>query len=149
MINPVDKAIETLDKALKTTLVSIPSNLGEAADLVYTLQQRRLAAGRLVDAMEEQEHAMEKHCLELLDKAGIESARGKLGTITRSPSTQVNVVDWPKFQAYIIKNKAWELMQKRTSITAIRERWDNKQVIPGVESVPVVSLSIKKAAKPK
>ena len=113
--------------------MKIPKTLGACIDLMYKLKQERAAIEKTAEAVKEQENSLEKHLLETFAKTDLEGARGKLA-----------VKDWDKLYAYILKNKAWDLLQKRASATAFRERWDDKVVVPGVEAFTVIKLSLKK-----
>jgi hypothetical protein len=43
-----------------------------------------------------------------------------------------------------MRKKAYELLQKRLSATAIQERWDAGEKIPGVEVFTTVGVSLTK-----
>jgi hypothetical protein len=53
------------------------------------------------------------------------------------------VQDWKELYGYIIENKEFDLLHKRTSISAFRERWDAGLDIPGVQKFILKSISIK------
>jgi hypothetical protein len=42
------------------------------------------------------------------------------------------VADWVKFYAYVRRNAAFELLQRRLNESAIKERLDDKKPVPGV-----------------
>lgn len=124
--------------------MKIPKTLGACIDLMYKLKQERAAIEKTAEAVKEQENSLEKHLLETFAKTDLEGARGKLAVAGVNMSTVPTVKDWDKLYAYILKNKAWDLLQKRASATAFRERWDDKVVVPGVEAFTVIKLSLKK-----
>jgi hypothetical protein len=56
--------------------------------------------------------------------------------------------DWEAFAKHVRKNPDdITLLQRRLSVEACRERFDAKQVIPGVEIFTKVSLSLIKVKK--
>ena len=122
--------------------LKMPTTLGATIDLLWSLREERKAADVIVNEIKEKEAAVEAHLMNNFDKSGLDGAKGKYGLATLKHSTVADVTDWPAFYVYIQKNKAWDLLQRRPAITAIRERWDAKKVIPGVVPKEVVNLSL-------
>jgi len=71
---------------------------------------------------------------------GSSSIRVTLG----APEQQPSVKDWNKLYEYIKDNDAFELLERRPGKVAFRERWENGEVIPGVEQFPVYKLTTSK-----
>lgn len=124
--------------------LKMPTTIGATIDLLWSLRESRKAAEAAVTEIKEKEAAVEAHLMNNFDKSGLDGAKGKYGLATLKRSTVADVTDWPAFYSYIQRNKAWELLQKRPAITAIRERWDAHKTIPGVEPKEVVQLSLTK-----
>ena len=95
------------------TTFKFPKALGACADLVYSLRQERLAAQKVVDALEEKEKALREHIINTLPKSEATGAAGKLARVTVMTKDVPQVKDWEKFYAYVKKNNAWDLMQRR------------------------------------
>lgn len=57
------------------------------------------------------------------------------------PKMKPHVQEWDKFYAYILKNEDFSLLERRPAAKAITERWDDNQVVPGVEKFPIYSLN--------
>ena len=124
--------------------MKIPKTLGACIDLMYKLKQESAVIEKSSETIKAQENEIEVHLLDSFGKSDLEGARGKLAVAGVNISTVPTVKDWDKLYAYILKNKAWDLLQKRASATAFRERWDDEVVIPGVEAFTVIKLSLKK-----
>lgn len=124
--------------------IKMPTTLGATIDLLWSLREERKAADVIVNEIKERESAVEAHLMNNFDKSGLDGAKGKYGLATLKHSTVADVTDWPAFYAYIQKNKAWDLLQKRPAITAIRERWDAKKTVSGVEPKEITTLSLTK-----
>ena len=124
--------------------LKMPTTIGTTIDLLWSLREARKSAEAAVNEIKEKEAAVEAHLMNNFDRSGLDGAKGKYGLATLKHSTVADVTDWPAFYRYIQKNKAWELLQKRPAITAIRERWDANKSIPGVEPKEVVQLSLTK-----
>lgn len=52
------------------------------------------------------------------------------------------VGDWGLFYEYIRANNAFDLLHRRVTETAVKLRWDDRVVIPGVEAVTDESLEV-------
>lgn len=124
--------------------LKMPTTLGATIDLLWSLREERNAAEVVVNEIKKKEAAVEAHLMNNFDKSGLDGAKGKYGLATLKRSTVADVTDWPAFYVYIQKNKAWDLLQKRPAITAIRERWDAKKVIPGIQPKEIITLSLTK-----
>ncbi len=122
----------------------IPTKIGECADLLYTLKAKRLAAQKLVTAMEENESALKTHIIKKLPKSATSGVAGKLARVSVVTEDVPQVQDWDKFYAHIKKTGDFELLGKRIKKEAIEERWEAKKKIPGVGTFAVTTVSINK-----
>ena len=125
--------------------MKMPKTIGETIDLMYTLREERKVHEAAIRGIKEKEDALESHLMSNFERVGLDGAKGKLATAAIKRSTVAEVTDWDAFYKYIAKNKAWDLMQKRASITSLRERWDDNKVVPGVQPKVIESLSLNKA----
>lgn len=128
-----------------TNTYKFPKKLGDCIDRLIELQDRIKDTETTALAIRREYDALENYLLDTLPKTQLEGAAGKSGTIKIKRSVVPNVVDWDKVYAYIKKNDAWELLHRRISITACKERWDNKKDVPGVETFTKVGLSVTKS----
>lgn len=128
----------------KPKAAGFPQSIGAAIDQLYQMREKRKDAQREVDQMKEAENALESYIKTNFAEADLNGAKGKLASASVSEDEVPQVVDWPKFYAYISRTKSWDLLQKRVGATACRERWTNKKVIPGVEPVIVKRFSLTK-----
>jgi hypothetical protein len=113
----------------------LPTKLGDCIDLfaaAYTERKRREAEALEVKKYED---AIEEHIVKLFGAQELNGARGKLGSISLVEKDVPTVTDWDAFYAYIYKNQAWEMLQKRPGDRACQERWDAGEKIPGVDKL--------------
>lgn len=122
----------------------VPKTLGACADALYTIRQERLKAQKVVDELETNEKAIKAHVIDTLPKSNASGIAGKLARVTVTTKTIAQVQDWPSFYAYVAKNKAFEMLQKRLGDAAIQERWDAGKKVPGVEPFTIVGVSVNK-----
>lgn len=135
------------EKALK-----VPANVGAAIDLLDKMRDERKAVAAKVDAMKKQENELEEAIFNKFKKQELEGARGLRAQCSISRSEVPTADEWEKIDGWIIKNKALDLLQRRLSVEAVRERWKDGVAIPGVGKFTKISLhlsKVKAAAKAK
>ena len=118
--------------------------LAMLADQYYLTREERLAKQREVDALQEKESAVKAELIAAISKADASGVAGKLVRVTVVTKPKPQVKDWDALYAYVRRRGAWDLLQRRLSETAVKERWEDGKSIPGVESFNVVDLSVNK-----
>lgn len=130
---------------MTTSKLKLPKSIGDTIDLLFNLGEARRALEAQAKTISEQETAVRDHLMRNFKSADLEGAKGKSATCVIKRSIVAEVEDWDKYYAYIGRTKAWDLLQRRPSITALRERWDAGKVVPGVSSKEIETLSLTKA----
>lgn len=123
------------------------NNIGTWIDTLHALREKKTKAERVVDAVKKLIDETEQVVMTALKEAGLESARGKKLQATLSPRSYPQIEDYEKLVTHIKKTGAFELLQRRLSSTAVRERWDQKQVVPGVIAFRTTELSLTAVTK--
>lgn len=121
-----------------------PKTMGACADLVYELRNKRLTAQKVAEAIETEEKALREHIINSLPKSQTTGVAGKVARVTVTSKDIPQVEDWPKFYAYVVKNKAFDMMQRRLSTEAVQSRLDEGKKVAGVKVFKAVTLSINK-----
>lgn len=121
-----------------------PKAMGACADQLFKIREKRKEMQKLVDAVEAEEKALKEHIINNLPKSEASGVAGKLCRVTVITKQIPQVQDWDKFYAHVKKTGDFELLQRRLTDTAVKERWENGKKIPGVESFNAVTLSINK-----
>ena len=119
---------------------------GEIANLRYDMQQERMTAAKHVEKLKKVEKILDDYILNNLLVGSTTKAGGSRGGISKQLTTIAVVTDWPAFYTFIAANDAWDLMQKRAAVGALRERWDNETEVPGVERGSAVKVHVSKAS---
>ena len=125
--------------------IKYPKTIGACIDALYQQRAERLGAQQQVDLMKKAEDELEQHILGQFDKVDLNGAKGRLATAGIKRTTTYNISDWPTYVAYVSKKKAWDMLQKRCAVQAVASRFDNGEVVPGIETFVKVSLSLNKA----
>lgn len=121
-----------------------PKQLGACADKLYELRQKRLEQQKVVDAIEAEEKALKEHIINTLPKSEASGVAGKLARVTVVTKEVPQVEDWDAFYKFVKKTGQFDLMQRRLTDAAIKERWENGKEIPGVKHFQAVTVSINK-----
>jgi len=101
-------------------------------------------AKKLAKLVEKQKDLSEKAENYLLEEE-ISSVDGGTGKIGINETVVPVVEDWPKFYAFIHKNKAYHMLNKKAKSESVREYWEESgKKIPGVNKFTAKKLSITK-----
>jgi len=103
-------------------------DLAEAYDRT---KQARLQHDRESKKLHEIETALKKHIIELLKEKNMTAAGCATVILTLGRKPQARAGDWDEIHRYIIEHDAWDLVQRRLSEDAVRERMLDGP-IPGV-----------------
>jgi hypothetical protein len=122
----------------------IPKKLGGVVDALYTTRQKRLVDQTVIKDMSTYETRLKDHLIAELPKSDASGVSGKLARATVTTKPVPTVKDWDKLYAYVKEHDAWELLQRRLNDTAVVERWERGEEIPGIDSFNVVNVSITK-----
>ena len=121
-----------------------PKALGACADKLFELRNKRLTEQKKVDEIASEETALKNYIIENLPKSEASGVAGKLARVTVVTKQVPQVKDWDAFYKYVKKTGSFDLMQKRLTDAAIKERWEAGKEVPGIEHFNVVSVSINK-----
>jgi len=123
-----------------------PASLGVQIDALFNLREKL----REIQAKEKEQleliAAAEIVLMETMGREGVDKSTGKLASVSISETVTGNVVDWDSFGAYVLKNKYLHLLQRRVSDPAIRELFETKGKVPGVEPFTKRKLNLRKTS---
>lgn len=126
--------------------MEFPDNIGECIDLMLTTRDERLEIQREADAkikiLKTKEDELEAHILQNLQDIGLEGGKGSLATVAVKATIVPTVKDWDAFYAHIRETGSFDLLQKRPTVSAYRERLDAGEIVPGVEPFKKLELTL-------
>lgn len=128
----------------KKTAKAVP--LGTQIDALFKLREKLREIQALEKAQMDLISEAEAAVMEAMKSQGVDKTTGKLATVSISTTVTGNVVDWDAFLAYIYKNKFGHLLQRRVSDPAVRELFETKGKVPGVEPFSKERLNVRKVA---
>ena len=119
------------------------SALAEIVDKLFQTREQRYALQHEIKKLEELESACRIALIKSLPKFGATGLAGRYARAQLETKQIVRVEDWSKLYAFIKKKNAFDLLQRRVSDTAVKARWEEKDVVPGTvpDRITVVSLS--------
>lgn len=118
------------------------STLGNEIDAIAVLKRKRDKLTAEVNSLSNKIRGAEEKLLKRVQKSKLGGATGKIGRAVIDDEELPTVEDWDKFYAYIAKNKEWDLLQRRPGVMAIRLRWGQGGMVPGVTKFRRVTLSV-------
>lgn len=125
----------------------IPESLALCADLLYTTREERLKIDKVVEELKSREAQLREHLINNLPKSDASGVSGAVASATIKQKEEPVVEDWDSLYKYISRHKAWDLLQRRVSGPAVKARWEDKKVVPGVGMIIVPSISLTKVKK--
>lgn len=109
-----------------------PKTVGESVDLLFALRTKRKQKEAETAAMKEEEAKLEDAIFGKFEKADLEGARGRRAQASVSSSDVPTLDDWQKLEKHLRRTGEFDLLQRRLSVEAVRERWEAKKAVPGV-----------------
>lgn len=122
-------------------------DLGTAIDKLYELRSQRLDVEKVIKTMKSDELALRVHIKQMLDSINLDGAKGSAATAAVITSVDPVAKDWLQIYEFIRENDAFDMLQKRLSSMAVKERWESGILVPGIEKFDNWDLSITKRSK--
>jgi hypothetical protein len=120
------------------------TTLAELIDEFVAVKGAREELQNQVKTHTEKLTRLEADIMELMSQAGINQAASDKASVTMKHNTHPAIDDWAKFYEYVASTGQFELLHKRLSSTAFRERWEAGEVIPGTSASKVWELSVRR-----
>lgn len=124
--------------------MKVPATLGACADRLHIIKSEKTKLNEKLKTLEVEERAIKDKLIDALPKSDLEGVSGRRAKVRIVTKQVPTVKNWDQLRRYVVKNQAWELLQKRCSSTAFRERWEDGVKVPGVEPFNVVDVSVTK-----
>lgn len=121
------------------------AELTAMVDRLFTMRAERLALQKQLDGMEEDEKSLKMEVAKALKDVQATGHAGQVGKAYLKIKSVAHVPDWKVLYEHIKATGEFELLHKRVTDTACRERWDSGLTVPGVERVDLEELIVTKA----
>ena len=138
-----EKPCPTCESVFKNyATLPISSHLPDMVDMYISIRAQRLAAEKEAEGYKETEDELVKTIIAKYREQGLTALGGKLGLVKMTETVEPVAEVWPGIWEFIKQNDAWDLVHKRLTITAVRDRWDAGVEIPGVGRMTKYKLSV-------
>lgn len=110
-------------------------NIGREIDKLVASREAMRKLQHQIDEIKQKFDADSISLREAMEAQGLQKSTGLLGTVSLKDTVVGHVLDWDKVYNYILRNKAFQLMQRRISEPAFREIVELRKGknIPGIE----------------
>lgn len=125
-------------------MIKVPKTMGACVDLLVQIREKKAELNKMIRELEEDESMLKGHLQSRAELEQTSGFSGKTHNLTFVKDNIPQVADWDALYAYIVKKKAFHLLQKRLAEASIKEIWAENKVVPGVQAFEVVKTSIKK-----
>lgn len=121
--------------------------LTEMLSKSYTTRTARLAIQKQADVLEQQEKDLQYEIQKYLEATSSLCDGVQIHdefSLDISTKDEPLTTDWPRLLEYIKTTGSVDLLQKRLTVSAVKQRWDDKIELPGVDHVNKVAFKISK-----
>lgn len=127
-------------KSIKTK----PPTVAVLITQMATIRDERKALDKQSDDLKAQYDELQTQLIAQLKAQGLDRGATSDYSATISTAENFSVIDWDKFMAYVAKNKAFHLVQRRVSAPAVREVGQLKGAIPpGLEQFTQETINLR------
>jgi len=120
-------------------------SLSYRIDQLFLLRQERIALQKDVDKMKAEEDGRLAAYITEMENGDMDLVQGELGKISIKPVETAEVTSYPDLYQYIKETGSFDLLQRRVSLTGVRERWQEGNEVPGVARVMELKGTLGKA----
>lgn len=120
------------------------TNLQDVITQMLDLRAQRAELNQQDKKLKASYDDLAKQALDLLEDMGVDSA--SLRNVANVSVTRKNlpsVKDWDEFYRFIRDNEYYHLLQKRVSVPAFDEIWENMGEVPGTERFEDIKINLK------
>lgn len=117
---------------------------GQLADQLRRTQQRRIKLKQQVDDLATVEAELKRKLLVVFEQQHLTEAAGRISRVSVTYKPVPRTTDWDRVFRYVSRTRSFDLLQRRLTVAAVRERWENGKSIPGVEAENVPVFSVRK-----
>ena len=113
-------------------------------DRLFALREERRKLEAKAETIKEKERSIEDKLIEEISSEDATGVVGKLAKAVVNVKTVATVENWDLFYAHILKTKDFSFLNKAVGQAAVKERWENDKVVPGVVPFHKKTISLTK-----
>ena len=124
----------------------ISSHLPDLVNQYISVRAQRLELDRQSKVVKEAEDDLSKVIISKMREQEMKALGATNGLVKLHESEEPVAENWEEIWAFIKANDAWELLHKRITTTAVKERWNDGVAVPGVGKVTTYKLTVSKGS---
>lgn len=129
--------------SISNTEESTP-NLGALNDALWKIREKLRSQQKILDELKAEREDLELKLMAAMDAQGTEMCKGTYATAVVSSTIMPQVLDWDAFYAYIRRNNAFYLLERRPAAVAYRELMERRRKpLPGTTSFTKRSINLR------
>jgi hypothetical protein len=119
--------------------------LGARIDQLNEIREKIRVLESQAKELKESKSLLEDDILEQMSKEGITKSTGTTASVSVSTTVVPQVEDWDKFYTYILRQKAFHLLERRAASAAWREEVEARKGkhLPGVSPFTKTALNLR------
>ena len=116
----------------------------QRADLLYDVDTMASLITKEAERVKKFVSKLEQWFIQELPEDDATGISGKVANVAIKRKEIAVVADWDKFYANIKKKGEFELLNRAVNQKAVKERWEAKKMVPGVEKFTKRTISLTK-----
>ena len=117
--------------------------IGGLIDQMSALREERRKLDAQSAELQKASDVLETQLIELMDAEGTTKSTGHVASASIAETVEFNAQDWDSFMAYVAKTKQFHLVQRRVSAPSVRELFESKGNVPGLEPYTKRKISLR------
>lgn len=109
-----------------------PLTVGQAIDLLWSLEQEKKATNEEVKRIEGLIEEAKEKVYEVMDAQDLKQSKGAKASASLGSTTTYNIEDFDALAKFVKKTGYFHLFQRRVSVDAARELFESKGGVPGL-----------------
>ena len=123
-------------------MASKKQTLGKMVDAYISARALRLDLEKQANKAKEEETAFAAALMAAYKAQNVEIASGSLGYAKYHCKSKPRIGDWNKFCKYVAKHDAFDLFEKRVSVSAVEARKEEGEEVAGLEWYVLENFSV-------
>jgi hypothetical protein len=120
------------------------TEVADLIDLYVDCREARLALERRAEEQKKQETWLKEQIEKTLAANKLTVGGSAKWKATLKSKDKPIVADWSLLYSHIKETDGFDLLQRRLTEAAVKLRWDEALIVPGVERFPITEVSITK-----
>lgn len=119
-------------------------NINDLINSFVETKAQKESLNEEIKKLNEQLGKIEADIMEQMATAGVSQVASDKASCTMKLAKHPAITDWEAFYKHVANTGEFELLHKRLSSTAFKERWEHGEEIPGTTTTELWELSVRR-----